>query len=217
MRSNIAFRDSWAIDFDDGSSFYDVAENVCVYGNVKTHGGGSKRIHNNLIVHPDVPVDGHGCYTAQSSMVSDVFFFENTCMLQQNPLKPRVDQNGQHVAALYDFNAHCGHRNGSDFEGWPAEPLAGSHNVYGVPGGEAARAHAFVHAEIGENGPNCTLAFLQAHGHELGTRVTAPLTVDEMMSQARALLRMKFDDVARDRPIERDRPIARDRPIERWR
>ena len=54
-------------------------------------------------IHPDVPVDGHGCYTAQSSCVEDVFFFENVCELATDPLHPRPDQTGQHAAVLYDL------------------------------------------------------------------------------------------------------------------
>jgi len=170
-----------------------VNENVLVYGNVKTHGGGSKRIHHNLIVSPDAPVDGHGCFTAQSSFTNDVFFFENTCLLQEDPRKPRLDQRGQNVAALYDFNAHCAHKNASDWEGWATEAAHGNKNVYGVPGGAASRVFAFVSANghAPANGQNCTLAFLQASGREVGSTAVAWPSEAEIVAKAKALLGMK--------------------------
>ena len=168
----------WGIDFDDGSSFYDVAQNVLLYGNVKTHGGGSKRVHHNLIIHPDVPVDGHGCYTAQSSCVEDVFFFENVCELATDPLHPRPDQTGQHAAVLYDLNAHCGssHFHGAEWLGLPQLRA----NRYSFPG-TAGTA-------VGINCGNATLASVQAHGSEAGSSVSAPIGTAGLMAQARALL-----------------------------
>eukprot|EP01047_Picozoa_sp_COSAG01_P024676 COSAG01_NODE_1532_length_10007_cov_4.889842_1_plen_1018_part_00 len=180
----------WGYDFDDGASFYDVSDSVLLYANVKTHGAGSKRIHGNLIVQPDLPVDGHGCYTAQSESLSDVFFFNNTCQLLIDPNHPRDSQTGQHTAVLYDFNAHCGnieHPNATN-PLWQGMPHL-RNNHYSFPGSAGS--------SVGVNCPvtmhhvhASTFAKLQAHGQEQGSRISAPLDTSTLLSKAKALLRL---------------------------
>jgi hypothetical protein len=92
----------WCIDWDDGASFYLARDNVCVYGNIKTHGSGSKYIYRNLLMYSDVPSDGHACITAQSAE-GDCHVFNNTCQMSsddtvleqagcdpEDPLKPNT-------------------------------------------------------------------------------------------------------------------------------
>eukprot|EP00935_MAST-01C_sp_MAST-1C-sp1_P000736 g736.t1 len=84
----------WCLDWDDGASYFLAHDNVCVYGNFKTHGSGAKYVYRNWLLYPDTPVDGHACVTAQSHGIAGEIFFNNTCQLAGNKHANLLEQGG---------------------------------------------------------------------------------------------------------------------------
>eukprot|EP00666_Eupelagonemidae_sp_cell4sb_P003915 gene3915-16687_t len=72
----------WCLDWDDGASFYIARDNVCLYGNIKTHGSGAKYMYRNLLMYSDSGVPSEG----------GDHFFNNTCQLWKGPAGASVMQ-----------------------------------------------------------------------------------------------------------------------------
>ena len=129
----------WDIDLDDGSSNYQIYNNVCLGGGIKLREGFFRRVYNNIMVvntfHPHVWFKG-----------SDDVFSRN---IVAGPYKPiRVEDWGR----LIDYNLHpdsfslgLAQSQGLDEHGMAGDPLFVDplHGDYQVQSGSPAHALGF--------------------------------------------------------------------------
>ena len=165
--------DGGCLDNDDGSSYYRIYRNFCVYGGHKSDfDGHSKLSYENLHVYPSVY--GLKCVGELQAFPRDGFaegYYNNTCILPQaNATYLRLSDGG------------CRLWNSSEERSALArKQLLGNNTVY-VPGGEATVSCG--RKTIG------TSDFL-GRGYDAGTRVFGVLpSNDTIIRWARGLLEM---------------------------
>lgn len=113
-----------AVDNDDGSQHYFIAENVAVYGGMKNYLGLNKKWVKNLIVHPG-RWSGDACLTAWGGQ--EHVYSENTC-ITNNGFPQAFDSSVEGDKCTFNY---------SDVTSAPFLPSTHG-NVYSTPDGTFA-------------------------------------------------------------------------------
>ena len=164
----------WALDHDDGSSWYQDYNNVQVYAGAKQStfgtGGHSKRTFGNLFVYPDLSDLCGG--TCASGAGYENTFTNNTCITQSARPYSQGRNLGTKIAGYQDCDPS---RN------WSRElpsPLAAGNRFLTSTG----------NASFSCGRAAWTLAEAQAHGYDVGSRVDRTPSLAEIVAMAEDIL-----------------------------
>ena len=188
-----------AVDNDDGSQHYFIAENVAVYGGMKNYLGLNKKWVKNLIVHPG-RWSGDACLTAWGGQ--EHVYSENTC-ITNNGFPQAFDSSVEGDKCTFNY---------SDVTSAPFLPSTHG-NVYSTPDGTFATGKSTPNQTPGhpraDTSPSTRarmrpahprtyprtgcdtmydLAALQKLGQELGSTVVKGYDVGDVVAQAAQML-----------------------------
>lgn len=188
IKRNFVFTDNGAtraLDHDDGSQFFEDADNVLVYSGVKNFLGNSKTFRGNLIVEAGAG-ENIGCFADDSSGSignSNHSFINNTCSYVHAvpyPMHP------------YDSNSSNGLPGSPMFRNFVRDSsFATANNSYHVKGGRFLMQVPLTPAVPNASILNLSLEQVQTDtAAESGSTERPPLAVHEIVQRARALLQM---------------------------
>jgi len=159
-----------AVDNDDGSQYYTIAENVVAYGGFKNFLGNDKRWVGNLILYPNGRAVGSGNGPCVMAWGGANEVYENNTCVTRSAGGPGVDP--------YPWGAEGG---GCSYENATLLPI-----LLGL------RANTYLSPEAGFS-PVCgeSLKGLQAIGQELGSTTGPEPDASTLIEMARRVLRGK--------------------------